>query len=44
MKNGLFPDYLENNSSNYKYNSLDISWLYIKAIREYIENAIDIVI
>ena len=41
MKNGLFPDYLENNSSNYKYNSLDISWLYIKAIREYIEQSQD---
>ena len=41
MKYGLFPDFIENNSNNFKYNSLDISWLYIRAIKEYINQSQD---
>ena len=41
MKYGLFPDFIENNSSNFKYNSLDLSWLYIRAIKEYINQSQD---
>ena len=41
MKYGLFPDYIENNENNFIYNSLDISWLYIRAIKEYISQSQD---
>ena len=41
MRNGLLPDFIENNTNNYKYNSLDISWLYIRAIKEYINDSQD---
>ena len=41
MKSGLFPDNIEDNVENYKYNSLDISWLFIRAIKEYINESQD---
>ena len=41
MKSGLFPEYIENNQNNYKYDSLDISWLYIRAVKEYINESQD---
>ena len=41
MKCGLFPDYIETDTSSFKYNSLDISWLYIRAIKEYINETQD---
>ena len=41
MKYGLFPEYIEKNSNNFKYNSIDISWLYVRAIKEYINQSQD---
>ena len=40
MKYGLIQDKIDN-SDNYKYNSRDISWLYIKAIKDYIYTTLD---
>ena len=40
MKYGLIPDKIDN-SNNYKYNSRDISWLYIRAIKSYIYTTFD---
>ena len=40
MKYGLIPDKIDR-SNNFKYNSRDISWLYIKAINDYIYTSLD---
>ena len=40
MKYGLIPDKIDN-SNNYKYNSRDIPWLYIRAIKSYIYSTLD---
>ena len=41
MNCGLFPEYIENNQKNKKYISLDISWLFIRAVKEYINESQD---
>ena len=42
MKYGLIPEQIDNsNTFNYKYYSRDISWFYIKAIKDYIYTTLD---
>jgi glycogen debranching enzyme len=40
MKNGLIPDKIDK-LNNFKYNSRDICWYYIKAIKDYIYTTLD---
>ena len=41
IKNGLIPDFIDGNNNNYKYNIYEISWLYIRAIKEYMNKSQD---